>query len=107
MVVVPALAEVADGALAEVYVFANGVSPDEAARGPMGFQSDVFDSAPGDAAYSPLRAINQVRWNEQAQPRLLTSATEVTAAAEAGELTIERPGVVVNMPFVHWPGGTR
>jgi len=24
-----------------------------------------------------------------------------------GEVTIERPGVVVNMPFLTWPGGRR
>jgi hypothetical protein len=29
------------------------------------------------------------------------------AAKDAGEVTIEQPGVVVNMPFVVWDGGKR
>jgi hypothetical protein len=105
VVVVPALAEIPDGALSDVYVFTNGVSPDDAPQGPMGYQVDVFTNAPGDPGYSPLRVVNQVRWNDDAQPRLLRSSAEVSKAAEAGEITIERPGVVINMPFVEWPGG--
>lgn len=62
---------------------------------------------PGDAAYSPLRRVLRVRWNEGAEARLLRSVDEVTAAVEAGEIAIERPGIVVNMPFVEWPGGSR
>jgi Ser/Thr protein kinase RdoA (MazF antagonist) len=94
VVVVPALADVPDGALADVYVF------DDAPLGPMGFQVDVFDSVPGNPGYSPLRAVKQVRWSGDAQARLLRSAAEVSAAAEAGEIAIEQPGVVINMPFV-------
>lgn len=73
----------------------------------MGYQADVFDTAPGDEGYSPLRAVAQVRWNDTATPRMLRAASEVTAAAEAGELTIQRPGIVLTMPLVTWPGGTR
>lgn len=107
VVVVPALADVPEGALADVYVFANGVSPEEEPQGPMGYQADVFVTAPGDPAYSPLHAVSQVRWHDGAQPRLLRSAAEVATAAEAGEVTIQRPGVVLNMPLVTWPDGTR
>lgn len=56
VVVVPTLADAPESARATVYVFANGVQPD-GPRGPMGFQLDVFDSAPGDAGYSPLRGL--------------------------------------------------
>jgi hypothetical protein len=107
VVVVPALADVPEGALADVYVFANGVSPEEEPQGPMGYQADVFDTAPGDPGYSPLRAVKQVQWSDDTQPRMLRSASEVTTAADAGELAIQRPGVVLNMPFVTWPDGTR
>lgn len=86
VVVVPALADVPESALALVYVFGNGVAPDEEPRGPMGYQSYVFDTTPGDPDHSPLRAVHQVRWSDDAQPRLLRSAAEVTAAAEAGEV---------------------
>lgn len=104
--VVPELAEIPKSALANVYVFTNGVQPADA-RGPFGFQADVFDSAPSDEGYSPLREINLVTWTDGANPRVLRSAAEVEAALAAGEVQLETPGVVVNMPFLKWPGGQR
>jgi hypothetical protein len=106
VLVVPRLADVPDSALATVYVFANGVQPD-GPRGPFGFQPDVFDSAPGDAAYTPLRALTLVSWRDKAAAEVLRSAEEVEAAIDDGRLTVERPRVVVNMPFLNWPGGER
>ncbi len=106
VLVVPALAEVPKSALAMVYAFTNGVVP-EGAVGPLGFQPDVFDNPPGTEGYSPLRAVNLVTWDESATPRVLTSAAEVQAAVEQGELTIEETEIVVNMPFLTWPGGQR
>ena len=43
----------------------------------------------------------------KAKPRELKSAAEVAEAESAGEVTLEQPGVVVNMPFITWPGGER
>lgn len=106
VLVVPSLAAVPESALANVYVFTNGVVPD-GATGPQGFQPDVFDNPPGSEKYSPLRAVNLVIWNESAAPRVLTSAAEVQASAKQGELTIDETGIVVNMPFLTWPGGQR
>jgi len=106
VIVVPGLAEAPDSALGTVYVFANGVRPD-GPRGPFGFQPDVFDSAPGDEDYSPLRALNLVTWRGEDSATVLRSAEEVEAAIADGRLTVERPGTVVNMPFVGWPGGER
>ena len=93
-------------ALGDVFVFANGVHPD-GERGPFGFQPDVFDTVPGDAGYSPLRTVNVVTWDSATDARALHSVDEIDAARAAGELTIEQPGVVVNMPIVDWPGGAR
>jgi len=103
VLVVPALAKVPQEALANVYVYTNGVRGD----GPFKFQPDVFDSPPGRPGYTPLRALNLVTWKEPAQARELKSAREVTEALARGEIAIERPGVVVNMPLVTWPGGRR
>lgn len=103
VLLVPALAEVSESALAEVYVFDNGVE----GKGPLGFQPDVFPNPPGTEGYSPLRRLNVVTWGDPAQARLLQSAGEVLAAEAAGEVTITQPGVVVNMPFVVWDGGKR
>lgn len=106
VLVVPHLAEVPESALGNVYVFTNGIEPD-GPRGPFGFQPDVFDSAPGDEAYSPLRALNLVTWEDAGAAEVLRSAAEVQAAIDGGRLTVEQPGVVVNMPFLSWPGGER
>lgn len=106
VIVVPALADTPESARATVYVFANGVQPD-GPRGPMGFQPDVFDSAPGDSGYSPLRSLVVVTWADADGASVVRSAEEVEAAIADGRLTVERQGVVVNMPFLSWPGGER
>lgn len=103
VILVPALANVPDGSLANVYVFTNGIK----GMGPFGFQPDVFDSPPGTDGYSPLRRLNVIAWVDETKARELTSAADVLAAESAGELTIEQPGVVINMPFVVWDGGKR
>jgi len=103
VLVVPALAKVPQEALANVYVYTNGVR----GGGPFKYQPDVFDRPPGLPGYTPLRALNLVRWKQPAQARELKSAREVTEALARGEIAIERPGVVVNMPLVTWPGGRR
>ncbi len=100
---VPSLANVPDEALANVYVFTNGVE----GSGPFGFQADVFDNPPGTDGYTPLRRLNVATWVDGITARELTSVADVLAAESAGELTIEQPGVVINMPFVVWDGGQR
>ena len=100
---VPSLANLPAESLANVYVFTNGLE----GKGPFGFQSDVFDNPPGTEGYTPLRFLNVVTWVDPAKARLLTSASDVMAAKDAGEITIELPGVVINMPFVLWDGGKR
>lgn len=103
VVLVPSLANVPDESLANVYAFTNGI----AGSGPFGFQADVFDNPPGTDGYTPLRRLNTVTWVDATKARELTSAVDVLAAETAGELTIEQPGVVINMPFVVWDGGQR
>lgn len=103
VILVPSLANVPDEALANVYVFTNGL----VGSGPFGFQADVFDNPAGTDGYSPLRRLNLITWGDGATVRELKSATEVLDAETAGELSIEQPGVVINMPFVVWDGGQR
>jgi len=100
---VPALANIPDEVLANVYVFDNGLE----GMGPFGFQADVFDNPPGTDGYSPLRRVNVVTWVDPAKARMFTSVAEIMSAVDAGEVTIAQPGVVVNMPFVVWDGGQR
>lgn len=103
VILVPSLANVPDESLANVYVFTNGL----AGSGPFGFQPDVFDNPPGTDGYTPLRRLNVITWLDETKARELKSAIEVLDAQKAGELTIEQPGVVINMPFIVWDGGQR
>jgi hypothetical protein len=103
VLLVPSLAQAPEGMLAHVYVFTNGVK----GGGPLEFQPDVFDHPPGTAGYSPLRSLMLVTWKEGQSARELKSAVEVQEAESKGQVTIERPGVVINMPLVTWPGGRR
>jgi hypothetical protein len=103
VLLVPSLANVPAESLANVYVFTNGI----AGSGPFGFQPDVFDNPPGTSGYTPLRRLNVVTWVNESKARELRSAGEVMDAEKAGDLTIDQPGVVVNMPFIIWDGGKR
>lgn len=103
VLVVPALAQAPPTLLATVYVFKNGVR----GGGPFKYQPDVFDNPPGSDGYRPLRAVALVTWKSARAARVLKSEREVKAAEQAGEIMIERPSVVVNMPLVTWPGGSR
>lgn len=103
VLVVPSLAKTPEELLAAVYVFKNGVK----GEGPFGFQPDVFEKPPGAAGYSPLRSVVLLTWKNEEAARELRSVAEVQEALGKGELTAERPGVVVNMPFLTWPGGRR
>jgi hypothetical protein len=100
---VPSLAEMPDSALANVYVFTNGV----AGSGPLGFQADVFDNPPGAPGYTPLRRLNLVTWLDEKEVIEVKSASTILSAQENGKVKIEQPGVVINMPFVVWDGGSR
>jgi len=103
VILVPSLAKVPDESLANIYAFKNGIK----GTGPFGFQPDVFDNPPGTDGYTPLRRLNLVTWKDAAKVRELKSAQEVLDAETAGDLTIEKPGIVINMPFVVWDGGKR
>ena len=100
---VPSLSQVPDESLANVYVFKNGLK----GMGPLGFQPDVFDNPPGTPGYSPLRRLNVVTWTDPDQAIELKSAAAVLVLEQNGDITIEQPGVVINMPFIVWDGGNR
>jgi hypothetical protein len=103
VVLAPELAQAPESLLANVYVYTNGIQ----GMGPFGFQPDVFDSVPGEGSYRPLRAVNLVTWQEGVTARELRSVEEIQSAEGDGEVSIARPGIVVNMPILSWPGGSR
>lgn len=103
VLLVPSLAKAPPEALADVYVFTNGVKGD----GPFKFQPDVFDAPPGTPGYSPLRTVALVSWLAPEQARELKSASEVEEALTQQQIAVKRPGVVVNMPMITWPPNGR
>jgi hypothetical protein len=101
VVYTPTLKNTPKTALANIYEFTNGVE----GTGPAGFQPNVADSQPGDPEYSPLWSIQHVTWTDKSTTQELTSEDEILAARDAGKLTIEETGVIVNCPFVQWKDG--
>ncbi len=106
VLVVPALAKARKELLAPVYVFTNGKTGD-GPTGPLGGQADIFEHPPGDKGYRPLRAVTLVTWKEAMAARVLKSMAELRIVIDSGAVSIKQTGVVVNMPFLTWPGGKR
>jgi hypothetical protein len=66
----------------------------------MGFQASIASANVGDKAYSPLWRIQATTWKDPSRPDFLTSLAQITSAAQAGKLSTNIAGVVVNCPFV-------
>jgi hypothetical protein len=94
--VVPALANVPRKALADLYLFMNGIS----GPNPFGFQRNVIDSVPGEPGYSPLWLHTFVKWNDTSKARELKSEEEILAADKAGEVSLEASKLVINCPVL-------
>jgi hypothetical protein len=104
--VVPALADAPASMLAPVYVFTNGYGG-KGPMGPLGGQPDIFVSAPGQPGYSPLRNVILVTWGEGAEISVLKSYDALKSEIDSGAVSVKEAGIVVNMPFLKWPGGKR
>jgi hypothetical protein len=75
-------------------------------------QGNVLASAPHpagpantDTNYSPLWQVNLVTWNPGVQGRVLTSQTDITNAASAGEVTIQKTPIIVECSVIFTPSG--
>lgn len=94
LVFVPKLQALAEeGLAAAAYVF-EGAGED---------QPVVLSTEPGRDDYTPAFELRRVTWD--GDPRVVRSAADVEAAADAGELTVEATGIVVNAPVVVWSTG--
>ena len=93
----PILALSPESSRQQGYDFINGIKQSSS---PMGFQLGVSSASPGEKGYSPLYALNFVKWNANINPRILKSASEVLSAERNGELTISKTGIVINSPEV-------
>jgi hypothetical protein len=75
-------------------------------------QGNVLASAPHpagptntDTNYSPLWQVSLVSWNAGRQPRVLKSQTDITNAAAAGDVTIQKTPIIVECSVIFTPGG--
>jgi hypothetical protein len=75
-------------------------------------QGNVLASAPHpagptniDTNYSPLWQVSLVSWKSPQQGRVLTSQTDITTAANAGEVTIQKTPIIVECSVMFTPGG--
>ncbi len=84
-----------------LYQFKNGIR----CSGPLGFQSGIAASAPGDANYSPMWRISGITWENPDNASLLETMQDISAFQKAGlvSTTLLRPmdsDHIVNCPFI-------
>jgi hypothetical protein len=87
-------------AVDDIFVFTNST------------QGNVLASAPHpagpantDTNYSPLWQVSLVSWNAGHSGRALTSQTDITDAAAAGDLTVQKTPIIVECSVIFTPGG--
>jgi hypothetical protein len=78
----------------------NKVAPIWAVTNGVEGQYNVIDVVPGQKGYTPLWEVNLVTWKDGVTPRKLTSAAAVRRAVSAGDVTVSKPGMVVNCPLI-------
>ena len=99
----PILADTPQSTHQQGYVFINGI---KGGGQPNDFQLPVASATPNSTnssenkGYSPLFQINYVKWNNNSNPRILTSVDQILDAQNKGELTIIKTNIVINSPFI-------
>ena len=83
----------ADGSYATLYRFAAGAER----------QRSVLSTVPGRDDFTPAFRVHDVAF--AGEPELLDSAAAITAAEQAGTVTVTQTDVIVNYPLVVWPDG--
>lgn len=78
---------------ADLYQFSNGIK----GSGPLGFQSGVGSTKPGDQYYSPMWRIQVITWKDPASATLLENTHDITSKSDQTTTTLA--GFVVNCPF--------
>jgi hypothetical protein len=91
--------------IGDLWIFKNGVK----GAGLMGFQVTVFNSIPGDPAYTPLWRVNLAEWKtttgtNATTPTILGSDDIIADAVKKGQITVTPTKVIVNCPIVQWGG---
>jgi hypothetical protein len=82
------------GDFADYFAFTNGAAG----------QLPVVGTSPAKSDYTPLFRISRVEFTRRA-PSVLTSVAQIKSARADGRLKITETNILVNYPFVRWPGG--
>jgi len=78
---------------ADLYQFSNGIT----GSGPLGFQSGVGSTKPGDQYYSPMWRIQVVAWKDPSSATVLENVQDLTSKSDM--TTTSLAGFIVNCPF--------
>jgi hypothetical protein len=78
---------------ADLYQFSNGII----GSGPLGFQSGVAATKPGDQYYSPMWRIQVVTWKDPSMATVLENVQDLTSKSDMTTTTLA--GFIVNCPF--------
>ena len=98
----PPLSNTPKDALANVYMFTNGIAGD----GIYNYQDEVFSNTPEQTEeYSALRSVSHVEWKTGQNPEILDSEEKILEAKEDGRVEIEQTETIINMPQIKWPEG--
>ncbi len=86
---------------ANVFHFLNGIK----GVGPMGFQTGISSSAPGDANYSPMWRVFMIDWNEPESAVVLVDKNDIDFFEQEGKININvakpmNEDHVINCPVI-------
>jgi hypothetical protein len=79
---------------ADLYQFSNGIT----GSGPLGYQSGLAGTKPGDQYYSPMWRIQVVTWNDPSMATVLENIHDLTS--KSSMTTTNLAGFIVNCPFI-------
>ena len=86
-------ATISTSSSADLYQFSNGIK----GSGPLGFQSGVGSTKPGDQYYSPMWRIQVITWKDPSMATVLENVQDITSKSDQTTTTLA--GFIVNCPF--------
>lgn len=97
----PILEHTPHDSVAVSYYVTNGIEDAD-----TGYVPSVFTATPDQPdVYSALTLDMHATWVDGAVKQFMTSEQEILDAVDAGMMTLENTGVIINMPHIVWPGG--
>jgi len=86
-------ATISTSSSSDLYQFSNGIT----GSGPLGFQSGVGSTKPGDQYYTPMWRIQVITWKDPSSATVLENVQDITSKSDQTTTTLA--GFIVNCPF--------